>query len=181
MPISDLFLDTNTIIDYVIPSRREQFACSYELIEKVRNGDFRAWTVDYTLSETLGRLKEKREERIGVKHILRETLSSHEISQLVQIVEEFRKTPNFEVFIPKPIPQEEIFDKVRNICVQAADALVLLSALYLKETIGDLTLVTRDEKLLVRGKHLIKTAHPIELIDTCPTNCRSTSTCRHHK
>jgi len=181
MSVSNLFLDTNIILDYIIPLRRDEYACSYELIEKVKKGDFKAWTVDYALSETLGMLKEKREERIGVKDILRETLSTHEISQMVRIIEEFRKTPNFEVFAPEPVSQEEIFKKVQNICVQATDALVLLSVLNLKEKLGNVILVTRDDKLLVRGKRLISTAHPIELIESCPTNCTSKSMCKYHK
>lgn len=181
MPISNIFLDTNIILDYIVPSRRRDYACSCELIAKIKNGDFKAWTADYALSETLGRLKEKREERIGVKDVLRETLSSHEIGEMVRIIEEFRKTPNFEVFAPTPVQQDEIFAKVRNVCVQASDALVLLSVLELKKKLGDVVLVTRDSKLLVRSKNLIQTAHPIDLIDSCPSNCRSMSTCTYRR
>lgn len=181
MPISNIFLDTNIILDYIVPSRRQKYACSYELIEKVRNGSFKAWTVNYALSETLGRLKEKREERIGVKNLSRQTLSAYEISQIVQIIEQFRKTPNFEVFVPEPISQKDIFDKVQNICVQATDALVILSVLNLKEKLGNVTLVTRDRKLLIRSKRLIQTAHPIELIGSCPANCQSKFTCSYHR
>lgn len=181
MPVSNIFLDTNIILDYIIPSKRTEYACSCELIERVKKGDFKAWSADYALSETLGRLKERREEKLGLKDVLRETLSTHEIDQMVKIIEEFRKTPNFDIFEPEPVLQEEIFNRVKSICVQATDALVLLSALNLKAKLGDIVLVTRDKKLLERGKRMIKTAHPIELVGSCPSSCRSRSICRYHR
>jgi len=181
MTLSNVFLDTNIILDYMLPSERTKHACSYELIEKVRRGYFKAWSADYALAETLGELKKKREEKIGVEHVLEETLSTYEIQQMIKVIEEFRKTPNFEVFKPEQISQEEIFDKVKNICIQSTDALVLLSVLKLKEKLGNITLATRDEKLLIRGKRLVQTAHPIELVRSCPINCSSKPTCKYRK
>lgn len=181
LPIPNLFLDTNIILDYILPSRRAEWACSFKLIENVKLGGFKAWSADYALSETLGELKRAREERIGVSHLFKEVLSQHEISQMIKIVNEFRKTPNFRVFKPDPISQEEIFDKVKELCVQATDALVLLSALGLEEKLGNTILVTRDDRLLARGKKLVPTAHPRDLVGSCPTNCTNKSICRHYK
>jgi len=181
MQIKNLFLDTNIIADCIVPSRRVKYACSYELVENVKKGNFKAWSVDYTLSETLGILKEEKEEKIGVKNVLRETLSAYDVTQMTNIIEQFRKTDNFEVFVPAPFPQTEIFDKVKNICVQATDALVLLSVLHLKRKLPNIILVTRDDKLLVRGKKAVTTAHPIDFLQSCPINCISKSTCKHRK
>jgi predicted nucleic acid-binding protein len=180
MLIPNVFLDTNIIVDFIVPSERAKYACSVKLIEKIGKGDFKAWSADYALSETLGKLKQNREESIGVKDVPRETLSTYEIEQMTKIIEEFKKTPNFEVFEVEPIRQMEVFDKVKTICVQATDALVILSVLSLKKKLGDITLVTRDGKLLMRGKRLIKTAHPIELVGTCPLDCGSRFTCKHY-
>jgi hypothetical protein len=181
MPIPNIFLDTNIIADCVVPLRRAKYACSYELVQKVEKGQFKAWSVDYALSETLGILKGEKEERIGTKDISRETLSAYDVTQMVSVIDEFRKTNNFEVFAPEHIPQAEIFDKVKSICVQATDALVLLSVLHLKKKLPNIVLVTRDDKLLVRGKKLVSTAHPIDFLPSCPTKCDSKSICRHRK
>jgi predicted nucleic acid-binding protein len=181
MAVPNIFLDTNIIVDYIVPSERIKYACSQELLERVRKGDFKAWSADYTLSETLGELKKRKEEQKGVKDILRETLSAFEIEQMAKIIEEFRKTPNLEVFEPKPTTQEKIFDKVKTVCVQATDALVLLSVLDLREKLNDIILTTRDGKLLVRAKRLVRTAHPIELIGSCPTGCTSKYECKFHR
>jgi len=181
MPSPNLFLDTNIILDYVLFSGGAKYACSYELVERIRKGEYEAYTADYTLAETLGELKAKREEKIGVKDIPKETLSQHEIGRMVTMIEEFRKTPHFEVFEPEPVAQEQIFDKVKSVCVQSTDALVLLSALDLKKRLGNLILVTRDEKLLARGKRLIETAHPMELVGACPPSCLSKENCRHYR
>lgn len=178
---SQHFLDTNIIIDYIIPSERAKYACSYELLERVKKGDFKAWSADYTLSETLGELKKRKEEKNGVKDVLRETLSTFEIERMTRIIEEFRKTPNLEIFEPKQTSQEKIFDKVKTVCIQATDALVLLSVLDLREKFGNIILATRDGKLLVRAKRLIQTAHPVDLIGSCPSNCISKYECKFHK
>jgi hypothetical protein len=147
----------------------------------VKKGEFKAWSADYTLSEALGELKRRKEEKNGTKDVLRETLSNYEIEQMTRIIGEFRKTPNFEIFEPKPTPQEKIFNEVKTVCVQATDALVLLSVLDLREKLGGIILVTRDGKLLVRAKRLIRTAHPAELVGLCPSTCISRYGCKHHK
>jgi predicted nucleic acid-binding protein len=181
MSAQNLFLDTNIIIDYIVPSRRTEYACSYALIEKVKNGDFKAWAADYAMAETLGRLKESLEERRKISYIWKEVLTTYDVEQMVKIIDEFRKTPNFEVFRPDPISQRDIFDKVRSICVQATDALILLSVLNLKEKLSNVTLITRDNKFLIRARRLVPTAHPIHLVKSCPTNCTSKSICKHRR
>jgi len=103
LPTLNLFLDTNIIVDYIIPSERAKYGCSQKLVEKIGKGDFKAWSADYALSETLGKLKENREKSLGVRGILRETLSTHEIEEMTRIIETFRKTPNFEIFEVEPI------------------------------------------------------------------------------
>lgn len=185
MACTNLFLDTMVIADCIIPFRRTKFACSFELMENVRKGQqhFKAWSADYSLSEALGILKEAREERLGLKYIDKQVLSTYEIAQMVSIIDEFRKTPNFEVFEPEPIPQKEIFEKVEHVCVQAKDALVLLSALSLrsKPATANAVLVTRDDRLLVRAGKITDTAYPIDFLPSCPSICASHLNCRHRK
>ncbi len=181
MPTRNIFLDTNILIDYIVPARRNMYTCSVELVENVKNGQFSAWIVDYALAEALGFLKEEREKRIGTHQIPRETLSSHEIEIMVGLTDRIRKIPNLNIFAPTSIQQSEIFDKVKTVCVQATDALVLLSLLELAKKIPDITLVTRDERLRVRGGKLVQTMHPISCLNSCPKGCTSSSSCKHKK
>jgi len=186
MPCQNLFIDTNVIVDCIIPFRRTKYACSLKLMEKVgevEQRDFRAWSTDYSLSEALGTLKDAKEERLGLKYIDKQVLSTYDIAQMVIIIDEFRKTPHFEVFEPEPIQQKEIFEKVKHVCIQAKDALVLLSALTLKNkpATANSVLVTRDDRLLIRASRVTDTAHPVDFLDACPLTCTSRSNCTYRK
>jgi len=183
MPVSNLFLDSSILLDNIIPRRRKQHSCSCKLIEEIRTHKdrFNAWTADFNLSETLGQLKNEKEVEEGKSYSPYELLTPHQIGKMVEIIEAFTQVENIEIFKPKPILQEELFEKVKNLCIQAKDALVLASALYLKKEIGkDVILVTRDERLLIRGRKAMRTTHPINLIDSCP-ECLGYSTCKFRK
>lgn len=181
MSLPNLFLDANIFLDCINPWRRQSFCCSNILMERIKNRYYNAWTADYILSETLGRLKGDKERELGLTHIHRQRLTRHEIDQMARIVYEFKDIPNLEVFEPEHITQEEIFDKVKTVCVQAKDALVLLSALNLRNNVSNVTLVTRDDRLIYRGRVLIDVAHPSKYVDSCPQECRSITTCNYRK
>ena len=179
--IPRLFLDTNIILDFIIPSRKGRFACSVELIENIKNGNFEAWTGEYALSETLGQLKAEKEVRMGTQQLPRETVSRFDISQMVAIIENVKKIPHLTIFVSPSITQSDIFNQVQTTCVQATDAMVLLSVLELVKKIQKVTLVTRDERLGVRGSKLVATAHPVNFLAHCPRTCLSLSVCKYRK
>lgn len=172
-------MDTNIILDYIIPSRKRDFPCSVELIKRISNGDFEAWTADYTLSETLGQLKAEKEFQMGTQKNPKETVSRFDISQMVAIIENVKKIPHLTIFSPSPISQPDIFAQVQNTCVQATDALVLLSVMELSKKIQSVLLVTRDERLGVRGSKVVKTVHPVQLLHHCPKTCGSLNICKY--
>ena len=181
MSIANLFLDTNIIVDYIIPYRQKQFPCSVKIIEEIKNGNFEAWTVDYALSETLGNLKSEKEKQMGTIKTWRETISKYDMMKMVAIIDKIKKIPHLTIFNPKPIPQSDIFDKVQNVCVQATDALILLSILELSKKIKNVTLITRDDRLRVRGGKIVPTAHPIDFLKSCPRPCSTSYTCSKRK
>ena len=151
------------------------------LVDNIRQGDYNGWTVDYVLSELLGELKGDMERKKGVDHILTETLSSYEITSLVQIVEGLRSMPHLEVFKTPFIEQSKIYEKVRSLCIEAKDAIILISALQLRGTMKNIVLTTRDGKFLVRANKEIATAHPSKYLTKCPVQCLSKSVCRFSK
>jgi hypothetical protein len=74
----EIFLDTEILLDYILPSRRDLYKCSCLLIDEIAKGNFKAWSVDYVLSEILGNLKGEREIKNRASHILSETLTEPE-------------------------------------------------------------------------------------------------------
>jgi predicted nucleic acid-binding protein len=177
----NLFLDTNIIVDYIIPHRRTEYACSYELVERIKKGKFKGWSTDYALAETLGNLKKEREISLQKAYVLKEVVTPYEVAGMVKIIQNLTQASNFNVFAPTPIPQVAIFNEVKDVCVQATDAFVLLSVIELRKKLPDVVLVTRDERLLVRGSKEIPTSHPIGFMTSCPSNCKSKLTCKHQK
>lgn len=179
---NDIFLDTEILLDYIIPSRRDLYKCSSLLIEEITKGDLKAWTADYVLSEILGNLKSAREAKNQTQHILRETLTEPEKLTIQKIVWELRNIPNFKIFQPpNPITQQQIYDIVKRLCIQTKDAMVLLTALEAQSILRNLELVTRDNKLSVRSKNEIMVAHPSKFIKSCPRDCLSYSSCKYKK
>jgi hypothetical protein len=179
---TNIFLDTEILLDNIIPSRRDQFKCSCLLIDDVTNGKLKALTADYVLSEIMGNLKSEKEAKKGTSYIPRETLTPFEKLQIQNIVMTVKNIPNLKIFSPtKPISQQDIYNIVSKICVQTKDALVLLTALDARSQIAGIGLITRDERLLVRSKSQIASAHPSEYITKCPHDCQSIASCRHRK
>ncbi|MHA1628559.1 MAG: hypothetical protein ACTSVS_00025 [Candidatus Heimdallarchaeota archaeon] len=182
MSSKHLFLDANILLDLIIPWRRKSFLCSDILMNEIKKGNFRGWTVDYVMSEILGELKAEREKKIGVSNISKQTLSPYEVKKLELIVINLRNIPNFDIFKPDPpITQEKIFKTLKELCIQAKDALVILSAVALQRKVGNVTFITRDQKLLVRGKKLINTANPSFFMASCPQSCLSYKNCKYRK
>ncbi len=177
----NLFLDTNVIADYIVPHRRTEYACSCELVERIKKGHFKGWSADYALAETLGILKKEREISLQKGHILKEVVTPYEVTGMVKIIQNLTQASNFAVFLPSSISQVAIFDEVKNVCVQATDALVLLSVIELRKKLSDVVLVTRDDRLLVRGAKEVHTSHPIGFLGSCPSNCKSKPTCKYRK
>jgi len=182
MSIQNIFLDAEILLDFILPTRRNQYKCSCQLVEEIGKGNFKAWSADYVLSEILGKLKGEQEEKNRTQRILRETLTEYEKGAIQKIVWDVKNIPNFKIFEPtNPITQQLIYETVRKLCIQTKDALVLLTALDAKNKLKDIELVTRDNKLLVRGKKEIATAHPSKFITNCPKDCQSYSSCRYRK
>lgn len=182
MPPSNVFLDTEVLVDNIVPNRRNQFKCSCLLIDDVKSGKLKALIADYVLSEVTGNLKSEKEAKKGTSNVAKETLSPTDKIDIQNIVKTVTSIPNLKVFIPsQPISQQDIYNLVSVVCVQTKDALVLLSALDIKNSIRDIVLVTRDERLLVRSKAKITSAHPSEYINRCPFDCLSRTLCRHRK
>jgi len=179
---TNIFVDTEILLDNIIPERREQFKCSCLLIDEVSNGRLTAFTADYVLSEIMGILKTTKEIRKGTAHLLYETLTPTEKAAIQSIIVSLTNMPNLKIFTPiKPISQKDIYDLVRSICIQTKDALVLLTALEAKSKLKELELVTRDAKLMVRSKSQIASAHPSAYINKCPSDCLSKFSCRYRK
>jgi hypothetical protein len=87
--------------------------------------------------------------------------------------------PNLKILKTSNIDQEKIFQTLQNICIEATDALVLLSADELGKQVNPIELVTDDNRLLIRGSQLVKTSHPSKYLQKCPTSCPNK--CRHFK
>jgi len=151
------------------------------LLDQIKSGNYNGWSVDYVLSEVLGELKADIERRKGLTYLKRDALSRLEISELVTTIEMVKKIPNLKIYKTPSINQIEIYDKVKNLCIQAKDALILISAINLQQGTGNVVLITRDERLLIRGKKEIRTAHPSEYINRCPNNCPTKNICSFYK
>jgi len=178
---TNLFIDAQIFVDFTIPYRSKRYQCSKLLLSKISGGVHRGWTVDYVLSETLGELKNDLERHKHLDYLKREALSDFEIRGLVKIIEQIKKIPNLEIFKAPVTEQKEIYEKVKNLCIEASDALILISALRVREKLGDIILTTRDERFLIRGRKEVQTAHPSEFIDKCPPQCLSKNVCRFYK
>ena len=179
--ILNFFIDTQILVDSIIPYRSQRFLCSKLLINDISKGVRKGWIIDYVLSETLGELKNNLEKKKHLDYLKREVLSDFEIERLVEIIEQVKRIPNLEIFKTPIIEQKEIFYKVRNLCVEAKDALILISALQIREKWGSIILVSRDERFLVRAKKEVSTAHPSEFIKKCPEECLSKNICKFYK
>jgi predicted nucleic acid-binding protein len=178
----EIFLDTEILLDYIVPSRRDLYKCSCLLLEEIAKGNLKAWSADYVLSEILGNLKGEREEKNRTSHILSETLTELEKATIQKIVSNVKNIPNFKIFQPtKPITQQQIYEIVKRLCIQTKDAIVVLTALDARNTLKGIELVTRDNKLLVRSKKEITTAHPSKFIKSCPRDCLSYFSCKYRK
>lgn len=167
-------------MDYLVPTRRKDFPCSESLLRNLSNLGCNGWTTDYILAETLGELKNALERKLGKQHIKSSVLTPHEIKKLEKIVNQVTYFPFLSTLKSPTITQKEIYGAVRDFCVQAKDALVLLSTKKLTTKFANIKLVTRDGKLLSRGKKIVKTAHPSEILGKCPTACSKTG-CPHRK
>jgi predicted nucleic acid-binding protein len=179
---ADIFIDTEILLDYIIPDRRTKFMCSCLLVEEISKGNLKALTADYVLSEIMGKLKSEKEQRKGTGHIQKETLNTTEKIEIQRIVQTVKDIPNLKIFTPtRDISQQEIYEIVRNTCVQTKDALVLLTALDAKNKYKNLGLITRDEKLLIRSKSKIISFHPSDYINKCPPDCVTKGACHHRK
>ena len=177
----NLFLDTKVFLDYVIPARKRDFACSTILLGRIGSGKYEAWTNDFVLSELLGELKADIERRKGFTQIKQDVLSNYEIQELVRIIEQVKKIPNLTIF-SDPVDQHEVYETVRKACIETKDATILLSAISLYNRLRRPTwLVTRDERVLVRAGRLFSIQHPCSLIESCPHDCGSRDTCEHRK
>jgi hypothetical protein len=169
-------------MDYIVPKRRNEYKCSCLLFDDIKLGKLKALTADYVLSEVTGNLKSEREATKGTSNVAKETLSPADKMGIQSIVKTVTSIPNFKVVMPsQPISQQDIYNIVSMVCVQTKDALVLLTALDIKNKIHDVALVTRDERLLVRSKVKITSAHPSEYIHKCPSDCLTRASCRHRK
>ena len=177
----NLFIDTQIFIDLILPQRARLFPCSKMLIDSIKSGAYNGWTIDFVLSEVLGQLKSDLERSKGLTYLKRDVLSRFEVNQIVTIIEQIKKIPNLKIFETPPVNQREIYNKVKDLCVQTKDALILISALKAQQKIRNIVLVTRDERFLMRGKKEIATAHPCNYIDRCPDSCPSRSSCYFYK
>lgn len=167
-------------MDYLVPTRRKDFPCSERLLRNLPNLGCNGWTTDYVLAETLGELKNALEWKLGKQHIKASVLSMHQIKHLEKIVNQVTHFPSLSILKSPIITQKEIYSIVRDLCVQAKDALVLLSTQKLGTKFANIKLVTRDGKLLSRGKKIVKTAHPSDMLGKCPTTCSKTR-CPHRR
>lgn len=181
MQPKNLFIDTSVILDTIFKNDLYNHRCSGILLDLIRNGTYKGWTADYTLCEMLGRMKEKLEAKKQIAYDLKNRLTAQDIAPIIRAVEELRNIPNFEVFKTTKITQEDIYNVVKETCVQAKDALVLLSAIEAGNKLKEITLVTWDGRLLYRGRSKISTAHPSTLISCCPRDCGSIASCKFRK
>jgi len=174
----NIFLESNILIDHFCFAG-EHF-CSSELIKKIPNSsEFKAWTSDYILSETLGKMKDIYEEKKGLKGALRETIPKSDISKMVQILEDFKRTPNLDT-MKAEIDSKAVYEKVRDLCIETKDAPVVLSVLELQEKLRrQVKLVTADMKLFVRAKKNLRTLHPSFHLHKCPSNCKTYYFCKN--
>ena len=168
------------MLDYIVPTRRQDFPCSVSLLRNLTKFGCNGWTTDYVLAETLGQLKNALERKLGQQHVKSPVLSTQQIKHLENIISKVVYFPNFHVFKLPIITQKEMYNVVRDGCVQAKDALVILSTRKLGAKLSGAKLVTRDEKLLYRGKKMINTAHPSDILPKCPSVCSKTR-CAHRK
>jgi hypothetical protein len=180
-----LFLDTTIFIDSLVPRRSKWYPCSDLLLNKIRDGTYKGWTVDYVLSELLGNLKGELQNHRHLGHIPKEVLSGQDILGLTQTIEGVKRMPNLEISKARAIEQKEIYEKVKTLCIETKDAPILISTLEVQERLKQLGcpifLITRDERFMIRARKEILTAHPSKFIVKCPNECLSKNTCKHRK
>jgi hypothetical protein len=173
-----ILIDTNIVLDHILPQRRQDFPCSESLLRNLVLVNCEAWLTDYALAESLGELKSNLEKKLGIHQVKSQGLSPQQISGLENIVNQILSFPHLHVFRSPNITQKEIYDVVRKACVQAKDALLIVSVEKLRLTYPKAKLVTRDEKLLSRAPLIVDTVYPSEILGKCPLTCKK-MTCLH--
>ena len=173
----NLFLDSNILIDHLCNA--DAHRCTEELLDKIERGHFAAWISDFVYSEVLGELKNRLEKRKGLKVAFRETISRFELARMVSAVETFKKIPNLNS-ITLPLDQKMIYDRVRNLCIEAKDAPIILCVEELNKKLSkDVLLVTADmHSIFFKAKKIVKTLHPSFHLDKCTPKCRSYYACQ---
>jgi predicted nucleic acid-binding protein len=174
--LTNLFLDSNILIDHFCNAGVH--LCSEQLLNKIRHGDHDAWVTDFVYSETLGEIKNRLEKKKGLKASRREVISKFELARIIKTIEIFKKTPHLES-ATIPLDQTMIYDRVKESCIEAKDAPIILCVEQLqKKMSGDVYLVTADmHSLFFKAQKFVKTLHPSFHMNRCTSECRSYYSC----
>lgn len=171
----NLFLDSTVLIDHLCNA--DAHLCNEKLLDKIENGQFTAWISDFVYSEVLGELKNRLEKNKGLKVIFGESISRFELARMIKTIETFKKTPNLKS-VTIPLNQKVIYERVKNLCIEAKDAPIVLCVEELEKRISKIFLVTADMHSLFYKAKTVKTLHPSFHLDKCTSDCRSYYQCR---
>lgn len=172
-----LFLDSNILINHLCDA--DKYLCTSQLLEKIGRKQYSAYISDFVYSESLGEMKCKYESAKHLSYKHEDAVPKDVRERMVQAIEEFKKGYNLNS-VQIPLDQLQVYQYVRDYCLQAKDAPIVLSAQYLMRKLKtDVYLVTSDmQSLFYKASKILKTLHPSFHLEYCPKECMLYSTCQ---